>query len=47
MAVIGLIVAFWVETPYTLKIEAVCFTEMLETTYKITWCHSPENHNLD
>jgi hypothetical protein len=27
--------------------EAACFTEIFITTYKTTWCHNPEDHNVD
>jgi hypothetical protein len=27
--------------------EAVYFSETLVTTYKITWYHNPEDHNLN
>jgi hypothetical protein len=30
----------------TLKLEAVCSSEMVVSTYEIVRCHSPENHNL-
>jgi hypothetical protein len=27
-----------------LKMETLCFSETLVTTYKSTWCYNPENH---
>jgi hypothetical protein len=29
----------------TLKMEVICFSEILVTTYKATWHHNPEDHN--
>jgi hypothetical protein len=30
----------------TLRMQAMCASEILVSTYKTTWCHSPEDHNL-
>lgn len=32
--------------PSTLNRNAACSSKISESTYRITWCHSPEHHNL-
>jgi hypothetical protein len=39
------ITLFWVVKLCGLKMEVICFTEMLVATYTITYCHNPEDHN--
>jgi hypothetical protein len=34
-------------TPLTPKMEVGCSSKMLVSTYKNTWGHNPEDHNLN
>ena len=36
----------WKSSP-VLKMEAVCSSKILVHPYQTTWCHIPENHNLN
>jgi hypothetical protein len=33
--------------PFTLNIEAVCFSETCLPTCQSTWCHNPKDQNID